>query len=356
KGSAVCDGNSTDAEGQPHRWVYGALNNFGGNVGLFGRVRRIASSLSKAIACAKDNNLVGIGLLPEGIENNPVLFDMVCDYAWSDGAVHSCADSWLEGYIASRYGLVRGSREHELAMDAWRVIFSGIYDCDDERQQGTTESVMMMRPGAEPASVSAWASSSWYWDRAELRRAAGTLASLAPRLSSNANFRYDIVDITRQCLADRAYELLAATPKAKDMSAHFLRLIGLQDSLLSTHPSFRLSTWLEMARKHGSDAAESDFYERSARLLITTWGGREASEDGELHDYANREWSGLLSAFYAQRWRRYFDASPDTIDWFGECEYPFVEGRSVPYGAFRDSLSADAVDTACRTLVMLDSL
>ena len=356
KGSAVCDGNSTDAQGRPHRWVYGALNNFGGNVGLFGRVQRIASSLSEALAGARENNLVGIGLLPEGIENNPVLFDMVCDYAWSDGVVPSRADTWLEGYIASRYGLERGSQDHAVALKAWRTIFDGIYNCDDVRQQGTTESVMMMRPAAAPATVSAWASSSWYWDRGELREAARMLASLAPRLSSNANFRYDLVDVTRQCLADRACELLAAGPRPKDMPDRFMRLISLQDRLLATHPAFRLSTWTEMARSHGRTAAESDSYERNARLLLTTWGGREASEAGQLHDYANREWSGLLTAFYAPRWRRYFDAPADTVDWFAEYGQPFVEGRSVPYGTFRNTPSADPVITACLALELLDRL
>jgi len=65
--------------------------------------------------------------------------------------------------------------------------------------------------------------------------------------------------------------------------------------------------------------------ERDQRLIVSAWGGREASEAGGLHDYANRQLSGLVSGLYAPRWRRYFtsleralaDGSSQTpIDWF----------------------------------------
>jgi alpha-N-acetylglucosaminidase len=46
----------------------------------------------------------------------------------------------------------------------------------------------------------------------------------------------------------------------------------------------------------------SDYYERNARTIITTWGG-------SLNDYACRNWSGLLSDYYARRWQLYIDAS-----------------------------------------------
>jgi alpha-N-acetylglucosaminidase len=60
--------------------------------------------------------------------------------------------------------------------------------------------------------------------------------------------------------------------------------------------------------------------EYDVRSLLTTWGGRASSEEG-LHDYANREWSGLVGGLYRTRWKTYFDAlatgkDPATIDWF----------------------------------------
>lgn len=42
----------------------------------------------------------------------------------------------------------------------------------------------------------------------------------------------------------------------------------------------------------------------------TTWGPR-ATDKGGLHDYANRDWSGLVADLYLPRWKRFF-ASLDT--------------------------------------------
>ncbi|MEF2524855.1 alpha-N-acetylglucosaminidase C-terminal domain-containing protein [Streptomyces sp. CS62] len=54
------------------------------------------------------------------------------------------------------------------------------------------------------------------------------------------------------------------------------------------------------------------------------WGRRSTSEGGFLHDYANREWSGLVRELYAPRWAAYFASleealvggtAPREIDW-----------------------------------------
>lgn len=56
------------------------------------------------------------------------------------------------------------------------------------------------------------------------------------------------------------------------------------------------------------------------------WGPQSTSEGGFLHDYANREWNGLISELYAPRWSSYFAsleealvrrAAPQAIDWHG---------------------------------------
>ena len=45
----------------------------------------------------------------------------------------------------------------------------------------------------------------------------------------------------------------------------------------------------------------------------------------DLHEYANRDWSGLISSYYARRWQLYFDSlaaamksgtQPTPIDWY----------------------------------------
>jgi alpha-N-acetylglucosaminidase len=75
------------------------------------------------------------------------------------------------------------------------------------------------------------------------------------------------------------------------------------DKLLATRKDFMLGPWLAAARSQGNTAAEKDLYEQNARDLITLWG----DANSPLHEYANRQWSGLLNDFYKPRWQQFFN-------------------------------------------------
>jgi alpha-N-acetylglucosaminidase len=63
-----------------------------------------------------------------------------------------------------------------------------------------------------------------------------------------------------------------------------------------------LGKWIADARRWGTTPEEQDLYEFNARDLITLWGDKES----ELHEYSNRQWSGLLRGFYRPRWEQFF--------------------------------------------------
>jgi alpha-N-acetylglucosaminidase len=124
-------------------------------------------------------------------------------------------------------------------------------------------------------------------------------------------FTYDLVDITRQVMANYALPLQQQwikAYKAKDSvafrktSSAFLQLIEDMDRLLATKKDFMLGPWLADARKWGTTPQEKALYERNARDLITLWGDAESP----LHEYANRQWNGLLHDFYEARWQQFF--------------------------------------------------
>ncbi|MNL33783.1 hypothetical protein D3C87_1557130 [compost metagenome] len=85
-------------------------------------------------------------------------------------------------------------------------------------------------------------------------------------------------------------------------SAKFLELIRDMDKLLATRKDFLLGKWLNDAKRWGTNDAEQALYEKNARNLITLWGDKDAS----LHEYANKQWSGLLNGFYLPRWQQFF--------------------------------------------------
>jgi len=69
----------------------------------------------------------------------------------------------------------------------------------------------------------------------------------------------------------------------------------------------------------------SNAYKLNAKSLITTWGSFNQCETGGLHDYSNRQWSGLIGDFYKPRWERWInnrkkelknESFEEKIDWF----------------------------------------
>jgi alpha-N-acetylglucosaminidase len=88
----------------------------------------------------------------------------------------------------------------------------------------------------------------------------------------------------------------------KKYSKQFLQLIADVDELLATRKDFLLGRWLAAAKNQGATEEEKIIYERNARDIITLWG----DANSPLHEYANRQWSGLLNDFYKKRWEMFF--------------------------------------------------
>ena len=76
-------------------------------------------------------------------------------------------------------------------------------------------------------------------------------------------------------------------------------LEGLKDmdQVLAADRYSLLGNWIESAKKYGDDEAEKKNLEFNARNQITLWG-----PNGQIEDYANKNWAGLISSYYMQRW------------------------------------------------------
>lgn len=305
---------------QGHEFAYCMLHNFGGRTGLHGRITGVIEGIAHARE-AQPTSLVGIGATPEGIDTNPALYDMLYSQAWQP---QETPQSWLEGYLPARYGQSVGREMYE----AWEHILASAYGCPTS-QQGTSETVYLARPSLEVHSVSTWSTSKLYYEPERLIKSLRLMVQAGKSLrGSTPNYSYDLVDLTRQVLADRAYQLLPKIKVAYEggymadfrrKADEFLEIISATDELLGTISDFRLGKWTEQARALAPDRAGQDWLEWNARALITTWGPRKSANEGGLHDYSNRAWAGLLRDYYYPRWERYFaclergEAQPD---WF----------------------------------------
>ena len=285
-----------------HQWIWCALPNFGGKTGLHGKMSSYASRPVFAKHHPMGKNISGIGTAPEGIGTIPVVYDMVYDMAWRTDSIH--IPQWLDNYTYYRYGT-----EDNNCNKAWKLLSETIYECHNELG-GPVESYICARPSDTIQHVSTWGNAVMFYDPMKVVKAWDLLYQSRKRFNHSDTYEYDLTDVTRQVLSDYAKYLhermvLAFQKKDKERfmeySGKFLNIIKDEDRLLSTRKEFMLGTWLAEAEKAGGTPEEKRRFVTNAKRLITTW----TDTDSDLHDYANKEWSGLLIDFYLPRWEAY---------------------------------------------------
>lgn len=299
------NGGGDDFAGSP--WLYCNVNNFGGQHVLRGNIKR---TLLKPFEYAADPNgtLVGIGYLPEAVENDEVFFDIFSRIAIEKNPPDF--DAYLRDFALRRYGAAP-----EAVVSAWHTLADKIYLYDFPEYPG--ESVFLARPSLDADRTSSWGRgcAPEDFDNGVLLGVCEKLLGVYGLLKNSPSFRFDFVDILRQCNAQagmKYYRKLAAAFKAGDRQAFtenanvFMRLFDLQTALVSSNENFLLGRWLERAKACGKNEFEKRWFEFHARNLITLWAdGRGA----DLHEYAAREWQGMMEDFYRPRWERFISAA-----------------------------------------------
>lgn len=284
-------------------WVYCMLHDFGGRMGLDGEVPVIAVDPVETLN--NTNYMAGIGITAEGLENSPVVYELMFDTNWSKDPIDYYA--WLK-----KYGERRAGGESESLWKAWKILLKTAYADKGITYQGAAETVINARPGDNFSSASTWGHSNILYDKAELDQALLLLAENYDAFKDSPAFQYDLADVAEQVLCNAAVEYHRLMVQAKNeknleefekLSTAFLNLIDLSDQILSATDEFMLGTWVEASRKMITDADDwtKDLFEFNARSLVTTWAG-ERPCNGGLKDYSNRKWAGLTGSFYKERW------------------------------------------------------
>jgi alpha-N-acetylglucosaminidase len=284
------------------------LHNFGGNISMFGRMDRVAAGPAEALQDAASGHLIGIGLTMEAIEQNPVLYELLTEQVWQNNSID--LDKWLRFYTFCRYGLLDTN-----LVKAWEVLRGTVYNGLIIRDGA--ESIITGRPTFDSTTV--WTRTKLNYRPKDLLPAWDYFIAAAGKCKNSDGFQYDLVDITRQVLANYAdliHEKLVVAYRDKDRAAYkeygdeFLQIIADLDSLLGTRKDFLLGQWISDARSFGNSADEKALYEFNARDLITLWG----NANSPLHEYSCRQWSGLLNDFYKVRWQIFFEMTTNSLE------------------------------------------
>ncbi|XP_039027192.1 alpha-N-acetylglucosaminidase [Hibiscus syriacus] len=325
---------SSQFYGTPYVWCL--LHNFGGNIEMYGTLDAISSGPVDA-RISKNSTMVGVGMCMEGIEQNPVVYELMSETAFREEKVQVL--EWLKTYTHRRYG-----KSIQQIEEAWAILYHTVYNCTDGIADHNTDFIVKF-PDWDPSTNSVSQPSNrnnthtyslktgtsrfsfldsssdlpqahlWYSTH-EVVNALKLFLEAGNDLAGSLTYRYDLVDLTRQVLSKLANKVYLDAVKAfrrKDVKAlnfhgqKFIQLIKDIDVLVASDDNFLLGTWLESAKMLAKNPSEMRQYEWNARTQVTMWFDTTATNQSQLHDYANKFWSGLLEGYYLPRASSYFN-------------------------------------------------
>ncbi|QLE71793.1 alpha-N-acetylglucosaminidase [Streptomyces rectiverticillatus] len=312
-------------------YAFGSIPNFGGRTTL-GAKTHVWDEKFFAWRDKPGSALAGTAFMPEGADRDPAAFEYFSELAWLERAPDRAR--WFGAYAGFRYG-----RADEAAREAWTVLGDTAYRQSAPGRSDPHDSLFAARPALGADRAAEYAPSAPSYDPARFDTVLTSLLGVAAGLRGADTYRHDLVDVARQAVAHRSRQLLPQLKEAyarKDLasfralSALWLKLMRLADDIAGTHKAFLLGPWTAAARAMGTDPGEAAELERTARVLVTVWGGRSTSDGGKLHDYASRDWHGLIGDFYLPRWRRWLEEledalragrAPRAVDWYAIEEF-----------------------------------
>jgi hypothetical protein len=327
----ILDGQSDrfDYKDREQEWggtpyVFGTIWNFGGHTTIGANAGVWNERYFKQMG-NQGSKLNGIALMPEASCNNPAAFEFFTELPWRTEPTNT--DEWFAQWSAYRYG----GRDGQAAR-AWKIVGSTAYDMKSGKWSEAHDNLFSARPSLTAKTACSWSPQESRYDLDAFALALVPLMGIDATLRNSSAYRYDLVDIARQTIANQSRVLLPRIDGAynsgdlslfQQLTQEWLKQIDLLDQLVALEPSFLLGRWIDSSRASAGDAKEETQLEFDACSLLLEW-GPESSRDSGVHDYANREWNGLLE-HYRDRWATYFSMLHDAlekrsplheIDWF----------------------------------------
>ncbi|MDP9081452.1 MAG: alpha-N-acetylglucosaminidase [Bacteroidota bacterium] len=289
----------------PYIWCY--LGNFGGNTQLAAPLLKVSKLLPAAEKDPNHRQMDGIGTTLEGFGVNQFMFEWLFDYAWNANAAN--VNDWMKQYADSR-----GGHHDEVSQSAWLKVLPVVYNSQVSGigLGNMIQSEPMLKGHGDYSSLS-------NYDYSALSNILPSFFMADSASKASPQYQRDLALVEKQVLVNLASSFRDSIGKAyyaKDtrnfekLTKLFTSLCDDVDLVASTQPDLLLGSWIAKARAFGATPAEKNFYEKDARVLITTWGG----EANVNTDYAAKDWSGLIKTYYKARWELFFDYLRKTIN------------------------------------------
>ncbi|KAI5010321.1 hypothetical protein ZWY2020_012458 [Hordeum vulgare] len=191
------------------------LHNFAADFEMYGVLDAVASGPIDA-RLSENSTMVGVGMSMEGIEQNPIVYDLMSEMVFHHRQVD--LKVWVETYPTRR------SRKSVVGLqDAWRILHQTLYNCTDGKNDKNRD-VIVAFPDVEPSVIQTpglYARTSknysttlsenyvmkdapndayeqphiWY-DTIAVIHALELFLESGDEVSDSSTFRYDLVDLT----------------------------------------------------------------------------------------------------------------------------------------------------------------
>ncbi|MBO7762908.1 MAG: alpha-N-acetylglucosaminidase [Clostridia bacterium] len=274
---------------------------YGGQYNFQGAAEAILEGPYRALE-DPEINLIGMGYMPEGVNCNEIIYEILSHNAFSE---RTSLSAFVTYYLKTRYGYTSPALSE--------ALYDLCHEVLDGKQTKSGESALCARPTLAVKSTSTWGKgANPYLDQGVLVRYLSAMLEEYDRLSDNPTYRKDLTEAARQAVSNLSWHFVDRIQKAyaagdsealSQNGGKLLSLFDLQTAIVATDGDMLLGRWLEKAKRHGRTPAERAYFEWNARVQITLWAGREGA--AQLHDYAAREWQGLLEDFYRPRWEAF---------------------------------------------------
>ena len=288
----------------PYIWCY--LGNFGGNTQMAAPLQKVAKLLPVTEADPNRRHMIGLGSTLEGFGVNEFMYEWLFDYGWNPAV--SDAKNWIKDYADSRVG-----HKDPVLESAWEKLLAIIYN--DQVSGVGLGNIVQSQPMLKGHGYYSGLSNYDYNQMATILPVFLMADSVSKK---KPGYLRDLAVLEKQVLVNLAVsfrDTIAKAYYAKDSVSFnrythlFLGLCDDLDQVTGTQSELLLGKWIQDARAFGTTPDQKNYYEKCARILITTWGG----ETKNIVEYAAKDWNGLISSYYKKRWQLYFDFLRKTL-------------------------------------------
>jgi len=287
------------------QWTYGYVHNYGGSNPVYGDLNFYKNELTSLLKNPNRGNIVGYGAMPEGLNNNSIVYEYIYDLAWNKG--QEPIEDWLQAYLHARYA----KKTSAMVLHAWQLLLQSVYNVKYWETRWWNDSagayLLFKRP---TQGITEFKGNPG--DKKKLKQALDILSQEAKGYDKKNFIYYDLIDLSRHYYSLCIDEDLIACVKAyrdKDITKadQLFKKIQKQalaiDNIMTGQPLNSLDNWVQSAAEYASSPLVAQLYVKNAKTLITLWGG-----EGHLNDYASRSWKGMYKGFYWPRWKMFLEA------------------------------------------------